>query len=89
MRRGLCAAVVAATIAALAIPTVAGAQGSRPSKRCDFTDPAVCLYPWPNDLFTKRDRSSETGRRVHLKLASMPKNQDGQPIRPTASAPAP
>jgi hypothetical protein len=83
MRRGLCAAVVAATIAALAIPTVAGAQGSRPSKRCDFTDPAVCLYPWPNDLFTKRDRSSETGRRLHLKLASMPKNKDGKPIRPT------
>ncbi|HEX2415127.1 MAG TPA: hypothetical protein VHJ37_07925 [Thermoleophilaceae bacterium] len=82
MRRGLCAAVIAATLAALAIPTAASAQGSKPSKRCDFTDPAVCLYPWPNDLFTKRDRTSETGRRLKLKLASMPKNKDGKPINP-------
>ena len=82
MRRGLCAALAAATLAALAIPTAAGAQGATPSKRCDFTDPAVCLYPWPNDLFTKRDRATETGRRLNLKLASMPRNKDGKPISP-------
>ena len=82
MRRASCAALVAALLVVLALPSFAGAQGSRPSKRCDFTDPAVCLYPWPNDLFTKRDRSSETGRRLNLKLASMPKNKDGKPISP-------
>ena len=57
-------------------------RARRPSKRCDFTDPAVCLYPWPNDLFTKRDRATETGRRLNLKLASMPRNKDGKPISP-------
>ncbi len=82
MRRASCAALVAALLVVLALPSFAGAQGSRPSKRCDFTDPAVCLYPWPNDLFTKSDRSSETGRRLNLKLASMPKNKDGKPISP-------
>ncbi len=82
MRRGFCAAVAAVTLAALALPTTASAQGSKPSKRCDFTDPAVCLYPWPNDLFTRPDRSSDTGRRLNLKLASMPKNKDGKPINP-------
>ena len=82
MRRASCAALVAALLVVLALPSFAGAQGSRPSKRCDFTDPAVCLYPWPNDLFTKGDRSSETGRRLNLKLASMPKNKDGKPISP-------
>ena len=82
MRRASCAALAAALLMVLALPSFAGAQGSRPSKRCDFTDPAVCLYPWPNDLFTKRDRSSETGRRLNLKLASMPKNKDEKPISP-------
>ncbi len=82
MRRASCAALAAALLVVLALPSFAGAQGSRPSKRCDFTDPAVCLYPWPNDLFTERDRSSETGRRLNLKLASMPKNKDEKPISP-------
>ncbi|MEA2455443.1 MAG: hypothetical protein QOI45_1705, partial [Thermoleophilaceae bacterium] len=53
MGRGLAAV---ALLAALAIPAGAQAQGAKPSSRCDFTDPAVCLYPWPNDLFTKRDK---------------------------------
>jgi hypothetical protein len=33
-------------MAALTIPATAGAQGAKPSKRCDFTDPAVCLFPY-------------------------------------------
>ena len=51
---------------ALLAPAVAQAQGERPSKRCDFTDPAVCLYPWPNDHYTERDPSTPTGRRLAL-----------------------
>ncbi len=53
MGRGLAAGLVLAT--ALIVPTTASAQDAKPSKRCDFTDPAVCLYPWPNDLFTRSD----------------------------------
>jgi hypothetical protein len=80
MRRGLAAALTLLT--ALIVPTTAGAQGAKPSKRCDFTDPAVCLYPWPNDYFTRSDRDTATGRRLNLKRASMPRNKDGRPIDP-------
>jgi hypothetical protein len=81
MRRGLAAALAALT--ALIVPTSgAAAQDAKPSKRCDFTDPAVCLYPWPNDLFTRSDDDSVTGRRLNLKRASMPRNKDGKPIDP-------
>ena len=80
MFRGLAAV---ALLAALSIPTAAQAQGAKPSKRCDFTDPAVCLLPWPNDLFTKADRSTPTGKRLNLARASMPRNKAGKPLDPT------
>src|SRR5262249_19531875 len=31
---------------------------------CDFLDPSVCLYPFPNDWFTVPDATTDTGRRV-------------------------
>jgi hypothetical protein len=78
MRGGL----VALTLVAVVLPAEAAtAQDTGPSKRCDFTDPSVCLYPWPNDLFT-RNADSPTGRRLNLKPASMPRNKDGKPIDP-------
>jgi hypothetical protein len=80
MGRGFAAFVL---LAALTIPTAAQAQGEKPSKRCDFTDPAVCLYPWPNDYFTKRDKGTPTGKRLNLKRASMPRNKDGVAIDPS------
>ena len=80
MVRGLAAV---ALLAAMSIPTAAQAQGAKPSKRCDFTDPAVCLLPWPNDQFTKRDRSTPTGKRLNLARASMPRNKAGKPLDPT------
>jgi len=81
MGRGL--AAVALLLGVLIIPTAAQAQGTTPSKRCDFTDPAVCLYPWPNDLFTKPDSTTPTGKRLHLRRVSMVRNKDGVPIDPT------
>ena len=39
--------------------------------RCDFLDPAVCLYPYPNDHFTN---GTGANRRLDLKLESMPAN---------------
>jgi hypothetical protein len=50
--------------------------------RCDFLDPAACLFPWPNDYFTVRDHRSETGRRVNLHPDSMPRNSGGLPVDP-------
>jgi hypothetical protein len=58
-----------ALLAALIAPTAAEAQPS--------------LLPWPNDALTKRDKTTDTGRRLNLPTASMPRNKDGVPIDPT------
>src|SRR3954471_8649293 len=50
---------------------------------CDPIDPSACMLPFPNDFFTKPDRSTPTGRRVAFDLASMPRNVAGKPIDPT------
>ena len=50
--------------------------------RCDPTDPAVCLQPFPNNHFTAADDSTPTKRRVNLQRDSMPKNRLGKPIEP-------
>src|SRR5215212_1753131 len=41
------------------------------------------LLPWPNDALTKRDKTTDTGRRLNLPKAAMPRNKDGVPIDPT------
>jgi hypothetical protein len=46
-------------------------------------DPAACLLPFPNDAFTVADPTTDTGRRVNLPLAGMPRNVAGVPIDPT------
>ena len=68
---------------------------------CDFlvpdtSDPnrtplhsGACLQPWPNDFFTRRDRSTDTGRRVNLKKLAMPRNQPAGipvPVKPVSPA---
>jgi hypothetical protein len=50
---------------------------------CDPLGGARCLLPFPNDYFTVRDRSTETGRRVALALAATPANAAGVHIDPT------
>ena len=67
MGRGLAAV---ALLAALTIPSAASAK--QPS-----------LLPWPNDALTKRDKTTDTGRRLNLPTAAMPRNKDGVPIDPT------
>ena len=49
--------------------------------RCDFLDPAVCLYPYPNDHFTN---GTGANRRLNLQLESMPANVVGKHIDPSA-----
>jgi hypothetical protein len=48
--------------------------------RCDPLDPSVCLYPFPNDLFTVDDAETDTGLRLNLNQASMPQNNSDVPI---------
>jgi len=50
---------------------------------CDPLDPNYCTFPWPNDFFTVADSGTDTGRRVNLQLAAMPRNLIGKPITPT------
>jgi hypothetical protein len=49
--------------------------------RCDFLDPALCLYPFPNDYFTTGEGG---GRRLDLHPASMPRNALGKRVDPSA-----
>lgn len=54
-------------------------------KDADRCDPIAggCLLPFPNDHFTRADRSTPTGRRVALDRASMPANVTGVHVDPT------
>lgn len=52
--------------------------------RCDpISAPGQqCLFPYPNDFYTRPDGSTPTGRRLDLKTASMPTNAGGTPVDP-------
>ena len=58
-----------ALLAALTIPSTAQAKGS--------------LLPWPSDAYTKRDKTTDTGRRLDLPRSLMPRNKDGVRIDPS------
>ena len=71
-------AALAAGLVTAAIATPAEAA----PKRCDPLGGGECLLPFPNDYFTKKDRRTETGRRLALPRAGMPANKDGVRIDP-------
>jgi len=57
---------------------------------CDPLDPSVCLFPFPNDLFTVADPTTATGRRIAFHPLAMPRGGteiteggEGKPIDPT------
>lgn len=54
-----------------------------PPERCDPLDPSFCLYPFPNDHFTRVDPATDTGRRVDFDPASVPVNTQGSSVDPT------
>ncbi len=66
---------------ALLVPVAHGATPApAPAADCQPYSSTPCLLPFPNNLFTRRDRSTPTGRRVNLPAAAMPVNQSGQQI---------
>src|SRR3954471_12798388 len=69
-----------AALAVLALAAPAAASASS----CDPLDSSACLYPWPNDYFTKPDATTATGKRLDLSLDEMPANAAGVPIDPSA-----
>ena len=53
-------------------PKPLGALNTANSDRCDFLDPSLCLYPFPNDHFTVADATRPTGRRLNISRESTP-----------------
>ena len=49
---------------------------------CDITQPAMCLFPFPNDYFTREDPETVTGKRVNLDRRAMPVNIEGAVMEP-------
>jgi hypothetical protein len=80
------AAILAVALAAGAVQVAEARphQAEQPDGHgsCDFLDTAKCLYPFPNDYFTVRDGSTDTGRRIDLAAESMPRNAAGVPVDP-------
>src|SRR5215211_6416051 len=71
MRAGV---LIGAVVAAFAVLPAGAAVA------CDPLDPSACLYPWPNDHFTRADPTSPTGKRLALQDDWMPKNRFGKPV---------
>ncbi len=56
------------------------AAAAKPAADCQPYGKSPCLLPFPNNLFTKPDRSTQTGLRVHLPAKAMPVNTKGQRV---------
>jgi hypothetical protein len=75
------ACLTLAAVPAALLASAAGAAGSgKPAADCQPFSRAPCLLPFPNNLFTRPDRKTPTGLRVHLPAAAMPSNTKGQRI---------
>src|SRR3979411_2047360 len=53
---------------------VASKAAARPAADCQPYSRTPCLLPFPNNLFTRADRSTSTGLRVNLPARAMPVN---------------
>ena len=54
------------------------------AQRCDFISAPgeECLFPYPNDYFTRADDTTDTGKRLNLSIDSTPANASGVHIDP-------
>ena len=75
----IAALLTASATLVVALASSAGASdGKTPAADCQPFGSRPCLLPFPNNLFTRQDRSTPTGLRVHLPVAAMPVNTKGQ-----------
>ena len=65
---------------ATATPARARAAGSDPAADCQPFSGRPCLLPFPNNLFTRHDPTSQTGLRVALPAGAMPVSSSGQRV---------
>lgn len=93
-RRTLALVVAAALVGPVGVATAVPAPGPilpvSTNLGCDPLDASVCLFPFPNDLFTVEDDSTDTGRRIAFHPLAMPRSGtevteggEGKPIDPT------
>ena len=76
------AIVVMAGLVAPIAPARAQVEVVNPSA-CDPIDPSNCLLPFPNDFYTVPDGRTDTGIKVALNIAAMPRNVEQKPMDPT------
>jgi hypothetical protein len=80
-RRSL-SGVIGGTVFAMALIVAAPAAfAAPPGANCQPFTSKPCLLPFPNNLYTVKDPSSATGRRVHLPREAMPTNTEGSRVR--------
>ncbi|MGH3442356.1 MAG: hypothetical protein ACRDUY_10015 [Nitriliruptorales bacterium] len=80
-----------ATVLALVTPLVPARAQTAPTAaitqellaECDDFDPAACLLPFPNDVWTREDPTTDTGKRVAIPTSATPTNTAGKPIDTT------
>jgi hypothetical protein len=53
------------------------------TQACDPIDPSLCMLPWPDNFYTRPDRSTPTGLRLNVSPAATPRNAAGVPVDPT------
>src|SRR3954452_12741262 len=81
MKRSLLLALLASLMLVSSAAAKTAGDPQSPYASCDDLDPAVCLQPFPNNLFTK-PADTKTGLKVHFALTSMPRNVANKPIQP-------
>lgn len=60
----------------------AGAAPTLPEGDCDPIDPSVCAFPWPSNLYLRRDPARRTGYALTFGPTSLPANAGGDPLDP-------
>ncbi len=67
-------------VAALLAPVAGASGGASDQADCQPFGGRPCLLPFPSNLFTRPDRSTPTGVRVHLPAGAMPVGRGGRRI---------
>ena len=77
---GVAVLVLAGALPATLTTAVGVGRPKLPAADCQPFASTPCLLPFPDNRFTRPDRSTPTGLRVHLRANAMPVNTKGQRI---------